>query len=123
MVRCKYRYLAVAIDVLDSPPHAPFTVSQSQLYSSITNVVEKIHGDFGVASITTGFKVKYCNPYTKIILIRCRHGPHRFVSTVLPIIRTIGKTKVQLNIIYIGSTIMKSYKYIRVCIIILYFFT
>lgn len=114
MVRYKNRYFVAEIEVKDMPSHAPVMLSHNKLKSNIINKIQQIHGDFGVAAILTGFRIKYCNPYTKIVLIRGRHGPHRLIGSVLPLIKKIDDLRVQFNILYLGSTMLKSFKFIRV---------
>lgn len=116
MVRYKNRYFVTELELRDRPPHAPISITNNRLRNCIFNKVGEIHGDFGVAAITTGFRIKYCNPCTKIVLIRCRHGPHRIVGTVLPLIKMVDDHKVQFNLLHVGSTIKKSFKFIRVSV-------
>ena len=100
-----------------------------------------IHGDFGTASIRPGFtgrlgsligdctclsekesciyffSAKYCNELTRIAIIRVRHGPHQLVSSILPLITSIGKYKVTLRTLYVGATLKNCYKRIIVSIL------
>ncbi|KAL0269866.1 UNVERIFIED_CONTAM: hypothetical protein PYX00_007456 [Menopon gallinae] len=112
MVRFKNRYFAIEVEPRDVPGHVPFEIGKVTLYHEILKQVELLHGDFGVASVATGLVAKYCNPYTKIALVRCRHGPHRFVATALPLIKQLKGKHVKINILYVGATISKCYKYI-----------
>lgn len=114
MVRYKNRYFAVEIEPKSGPSHAPLAIRKTALYTTILNKVQQMHGDFGSAAMTNGFATKYCNPYTKIAMIRTRHGPHRFVASILPLITEIDKVKVRFNVLYVGATMAKCFKFIRV---------
>jgi len=84
------------------------------LADAVKHTVEHLHGDFGRAVITTGFKTIYCNPETHLALIRCRHGPHRLVGSSLPFLTKLDKEKVVPKLIYTGATIKHCYKRIKV---------
>lgn len=43
-----------------------------------------------------------------------RHGPHRFVCTILPFITEIGKENIQLQTIRMTATLHQAYKYLKV---------
>lgn len=117
MVRFKNRYFAIELIPRDVPGHVPFEIGKLTLFNEIVKQVQVLHGDFGVGAVSTGLVAKYCNPYTKIALIRCRHGPHRFVATALPLINEINGKRVVIRILYMGATINKCYKYIVVYLI------
>lgn len=68
----------------------PETFTSNSLYDCINKNVQKHYGDFGVAAISSGIKVKYCNDKTKIAIFRIRHGPHRFVTSILPLITVVS---------------------------------
>lgn len=75
--------------------------------------IQQLHGDFGVAAVTTGFLTKYCNENTRIAILRSRHGPHKFVTSSLPFITKIGKLDVRLNTLHVGATLKHSFKFIQ----------
>ena len=116
MVRYKNRYYVAEIEVKDQPPHIPMLFNNNQLRNSILRKIQEIHGDFGVGAVLSGYRVKYCNPYTKVVIIRARHGPHKFVGTVLPLIKKIDDTQIQFHILHLGATMVKCFKFIRVII-------
>lgn len=59
---------------------------------------------------------KYCNPYTKIALVKVRHGPHKFLLHTIPLINNISERRVQTNILYIGATMKHCFLFIKVSI-------
>ncbi|RZF42578.1 hypothetical protein LSTR_LSTR001373 [Laodelphax striatellus] len=113
MVRFKNRYITVEVDPVKLPKNEPWPLKTSKLYRALMAEVENLHGDFGVASITSGLAVKYCNKETRIAVIRCRHGPHRFVATSIPFIHNVGKDDVSVNTLYTGATLHQCYKFIK----------
>lgn len=112
---------------------AAATFSDAAITKSIRNNVQKYYGDFGSGSINVGFRIKYCNEKTKVTIIRCRHGPHRFITSILPLMTVvcilflkhlkyiskkmnfvfqIGEHRAKFRILYIGATIMQCNKFI-----------
>ncbi|XP_063921613.1 ribonuclease P/MRP protein subunit POP5 [Zophobas morio] len=113
MVRHKNRYMVIEINGESRKPTESLHLKPGSLHHSVMSMVQKLHGDFGVAAITAGFTAKYCNEKTRVAIVRCRHGPHRFVTSTLPLIRTIENKKVVVNTLYIGATIKQCFKFIR----------
>ncbi|KAK9497040.1 hypothetical protein O3M35_012830 [Rhynocoris fuscipes] len=111
MVRFKNRY--IAIEVKEERGVRPGSkLSSKDLYHKIYGTVSRLHGDYGIASIRNGFSASYCNEITKIAILRVRHGPHKFVTSVLPVINNIGDVPVIINTLYVGATLHQCYKFI-----------
>jgi ribonuclease P/MRP protein subunit POP5 len=128
MVRFKKRYFVVQLDrekdIYDPfskhhqaslKPRAiqdsrPLDIPDGVLAATIKDLVQQIHGDFGRASITTGLRTIYCNSETHLVLIQCRHGPHRLVASSLPFLTKIKDEKIVPKLIYTGATIKNCYK-------------
>uniref|UniRef100_A0A0K8TL83 Ribonuclease P/MRP protein subunit POP5 n=1 Tax=Tabanus bromius TaxID=304241 RepID=A0A0K8TL83_TABBR len=108
MVRVKYRYVVVRLDSPD--PSSKF--KDSAIAKTILKNVEKYYGDLGIASLETGFAIKYYNPQTKIAVIQNRHKPHRYMSSILPLITVIGSYQAKFVTLYTGATIVQCYKFI-----------
>jgi len=117
MVRYKKRYFVVQFDrqsdvfkgtKANNPK--PLDIKDNILVSTIKDLVEEIHGDFGRASVATGFRTIYCNPETKICLIQCRFGPHKIIGSSLPFLTKLKNEKVVPKLIYTGATIRNCYK-------------
>ncbi|XP_055912780.1 ribonuclease P/MRP protein subunit POP5 [Eupeodes corollae] len=111
MVRVKSRYIVVQII-----PHESCTgnvsFNDNVLTKSFLKYIKQYYGDFGVGSLEHGFRIKYCNDKTKIAIIRCRHKPHRFVASILPLITVIGDYRAKFRTLYTGATIMQCNKFI-----------
>lgn len=114
MVRAKFRYTVVSvIPVSKKLESESFSVKHSDLYRTIILMIKKMHGDFGLAAIKTGFAAKYCNDLTKVAIVKTRHGPHRFVTTVIPLIKNIGNVTIHLQTLRTTSTLRQAYKFLK----------
>lgn len=82
------RYIVTQI-IPEKSVSAAATFSDAAITKSIRNNVQKYYGDFGSGSINVGFRIKYCNEKTKVTIIRCRHGPHRFITSILPLMTVV----------------------------------
>lgn len=47
-------------------------------------------------------------------MIRCRHGPHKFVLSAIPEINDVAGRHVSINILYVGATMKHCFAYIKV---------
>uniref|UniRef100_A0A1B6C652 Uncharacterized protein n=1 Tax=Clastoptera arizonana TaxID=38151 RepID=A0A1B6C652_9HEMI len=115
MVRFKNRYIVIEVNPVEKLKKG-INLRSSLLYNSVITAVQKFHGDFGVAAIRAGLSAKYCNEVTRTALIRLRHGPHRLLSSILPLVNEIGYQKVQVKTLYVGATLKQCYKFLRVSI-------
>nr|CAG4643587.1 EOG090X0GYO [Ilyocryptus agilis] len=125
MVRFKNRYLTVEIIPFDGKTISKEAVAfrKYDIYSAVLNITEEIHGEFGFAAIKNGLEVRcsplydkesdHCNPYTRTVIIRTRHGPHRLLASSLPFLSKIGNRKVQMRGIYTGASMAKCFKYLE----------
>ncbi|KAJ8955164.1 hypothetical protein NQ318_009057 [Aromia moschata] len=113
MVRHKNRYLVVQINEEGKSETAQLKLRAISLQQSIIDKVQQLHGDFGVAAIRAGFNSKYCNEHTRVAIIRARHGPHKFVASAIPCIKTVENRRVVINILYIGASIRQCFFYLK----------
>lgn len=91
----------------------PLSLVSKSLHDTVMNKIQQLYGDFGIAAVRTGFLMKYCNEHTRIAILRCRHGPHQFVTSSLPFITKIGKLDVSLRTLHVGATLKHSFKFIQ----------
>lgn len=66
-------------------------VSQSELADNFKKSVLRYYGDLGAASIAN-FGVKYFNEKHKLVIVRVSHGPHRFLTSILPLLTKVSQT-------------------------------
>jgi hypothetical protein len=64
--------------------------------------------------------VKYCNVYTRVAVVRARHGPHRLVASCLPLVTQLEQIPVSLKTLYTGATLMQCNKFLVVSCFYLY---
>ncbi|XP_023333477.1 ribonuclease P/MRP protein subunit POP5-like [Eurytemora carolleeae] len=119
MVRYKHRYFLVEAERSRSVENLtidinPLEATEDDIAKEIKNIVQDLHGDFGRASISSGFRVKYLNIATRVFLIRSRHGgPDKIISSSLPFIHNIRKENVVCRLLYTGATMRKSFIYLE----------
>ncbi|KAG4073782.1 hypothetical protein HA402_001006 [Bradysia odoriphaga] len=112
MVRVKFRYVVVQIVPEDDNKKGGLAFTDLSIAQCIIKNVQKYYGDVGVAAIRSGLKCKYCNEQTRIAIIRIKHRPHRFVTSILPLIAVVGDHLVKFRTLYNGATIMHCNKFI-----------
>ncbi len=111
----KYRYFLCEIQPNEGSASVnPLDLQESDLFYAVMQATEQMHGEFGAAAIRSGINVKYCNKYTRITMIRVRHGPHRLVGSSLPFITKVGNQAVTFHGIYTGATIVKCFAFLKV---------
>ncbi|CRK97799.1 CLUMA_CG011178, isoform A [Clunio marinus] len=106
MVRFKNRYILLQIK-----SDKKFKISTSELAGDFRRSIQKYYGDFGAASVQN-LAVKYFNEKHKLVIVRLSHGPHKFLSSILPLSTKAGKELAKFQILYIGATIRQCKKYI-----------
>ncbi|XKL63640.1 hypothetical protein PGB90_006004 [Kerria lacca] len=115
MVRSKYRYISLSVVPTKKNKNIQdITIKHSDLYAAILSKVKKMHGDFGVASVKTGFMCKYCNEVTGVTILKIRHGAHKFISSIIPFISEVGKEHVQLHTIRTTASLHQAYKHLKI---------
>lgn len=107
-----YRYIIAEIKELGEADDKPLKLNSTSIYFHLMKKIQQLHGDFGVAAVKTGLNVKYCNEQTRLVVIRARHGPHRFVASSLPILDAIDTKRVIVNTLYVGATLKQCFKFV-----------
>ncbi|KAF0767088.1 ribonuclease P/MRP protein subunit POP5 [Aphis craccivora] len=106
------RYMVIQLRTLENE-NLDLKISDKELQISVLNMIKLLHGDFGAGAIKTCFKVRYCNPTTKIFIFKTRHGPHKFLSSVIPFVNKLQEKQIQLSTIYTGASMFQCYKFIQ----------
>ncbi|KAL1450808.1 hypothetical protein WDU94_003128 [Cyamophila willieti] len=114
MVRFKNRYLTIQI----SPPgntqcNQLVNIHSHHVYQAIRLAIKSIHGDYGLACVQNIISVKYLNPKTRIAFIRVPFGPHKLLTSVLPVIKQIDKLSVQVSVLHVSATIRQCFKFVK----------
>nr|CAG4645215.1 EOG090X0GYO [Leptodora kindtii] len=113
MVRFKNRYFVLEIRPNGMSEIQSYPIKDTDIYHAVVRFVEQIHGEFGAAAIRTGLNVKYCNQWTKVAIVRSRHGPHRLVGSALPFISFIDNKQVRVHSLYTGATLIKCFLFLK----------
>ncbi|CAH1155157.1 unnamed protein product [Phaedon cochleariae] len=113
MVRHKNRYILLEVKEIGRSDRSHLKLKEPSLYTAILKMVEKLHGDFGVAAIRAGFVAKYINQHTRTGIIRCRRGPHKLISSCIPFIKMVEDKIVSLNMLYVGATLRHCFGFLR----------
>jgi hypothetical protein len=50
--------------------------------------IQKYYGDHGLA-MTSNFSIKYISEDHRILIARIAHGPHQFLSSILPLLTKV----------------------------------
>lgn len=108
-----FRYFVVKLKTPDTSKNAPLHLHPANVHGAITGAIQQLHGDFGVAATRPGFVAKYCNAYTRIAIVRCKHGPHQLVGSAMPYVKYIGQYRCRMTTLFIGSTVRKCFDFIK----------
>ncbi|XP_035793956.1 uncharacterized protein LOC118467512 [Anopheles albimanus] len=111
MVRVKHRYILVQIRCNDRPESDPVSISSNALQNYIRERVERFYGEFGAASLGR-MNVIYFNAKTHLCIIQSRHGAHRFITSILPLLTLADKEAARYRTLYVGATLQQCHKYI-----------
>jgi hypothetical protein len=57
---------------------------------------------------------KYCNKWTRVAVVRVRHGAHRLVASCLPLLQYVEKQNVVVRTLHTGATLRQCYRFIQV---------
>ena len=104
--------MVVIVNEENQKPDQDFVIKSASVTNAILSKVQHLYGDFGIAAMRSGFVTKYCNARTRVVIVRARHGPHKFILSVLPCITSIDKRHVALHTVYTGATIRHCYNFI-----------
>ncbi|XP_040157907.1 uncharacterized protein LOC120897250 [Anopheles arabiensis] len=111
MVRIKYRYILVQIRCNNREDTAPVTIESNTLLKYIRENIERYYGEFGIASMLRT-NVIYFNAKTHLCIIQAMHGPHRFITSILPLLTVAGPEIARYRTLYVGATLMQCNKFI-----------
>ncbi|XP_045619497.1 ribonuclease P/MRP protein subunit POP5 [Procambarus clarkii] len=108
MVRFKKRYFIVEVT-----PEIPTHFHRNGLQEAIVSTVKRLHGDYGVAATTPGFRVKYLNTETRIAFISVGRGPHQLVASALPLITKISGQAATVRTIHLAASMRHGFLFVK----------
>jgi len=112
MVRLKNRYLVLELILPSEGGSLRQEISEDDIYRAVLEAVSQIHGDYGVAAVRARLIVKYCNPVTRVVLLRVSHAAHTLLASALPFVTSLGGQIVTPRTLYVGATIMHCYRFL-----------
>ncbi|XP_019531564.1 uncharacterized protein LOC109403237 [Aedes albopictus] len=111
MVRVKNRYILIQFMCNNRSDTDAFALTSHNLTKFLREKIEKYYGEFGLAS-TLRLHVIYFNDKTRLCIIQTRHGPHRFVTSILPLLTVADTEQVRYRTLYVGATLQQCQKFI-----------
>ncbi|XP_065090492.1 ribonuclease P/MRP protein subunit POP5 [Ochlerotatus camptorhynchus] len=111
MVRVKNRYILVQFMCNNRSDTDAFALTSTHLSGFLREKIEKYYGEYGLAS-TLRLNVIYFNEKTRLCIIQTRHGPHRFVTSILPLLTVADTETVRYRTLYVGATLKQCQKFI-----------
>ncbi|KAF0308903.1 Ribonuclease P/MRP protein subunit POP5 [Amphibalanus amphitrite] len=113
MVRLKHRYFVLELAPPGEKAHARLVVNEDAIYRAVLEVVDQIHGDYGVATVRSRLIVKYCNAVTRVALLRVSHAAHRLLASALPFMTSLEGQPITPRTLYMGATIMHCFRFLK----------
>ncbi|XP_046840226.1 ribonuclease P/MRP protein subunit POP5-like isoform X2 [Xenia sp. Carnegie-2017] len=110
MVRLKSRYLLMEMRFEDGMVDE--SINSSALYNEIMKSVENAYGDFGYGCIKMTFKVKYVNPYTGVVFVKCSRDYYRMLWHAITFVKKINGRQCSLTTLHLGGTIKSCQRYL-----------
>uniref|UniRef100_A0A182NIM3 Ribonuclease P/MRP protein subunit POP5 n=1 Tax=Anopheles dirus TaxID=7168 RepID=A0A182NIM3_9DIPT len=111
MVRIKNRYILVQIRCNNRSDSEPVSIQSSAIYRYLAEQVERYYGEFGSASLLF-LRVIYFNAKTHLCIIQTMHGPHRYITSILPLLTLAGSEPARYRTLYVGATLQQCHKFI-----------
>lgn len=87
---CPSRYILVQFMCNNRSETETFALTSRQVGTFLQQRIEKYYGEFGIASMLR-LHVIYFNEKTRLCIIQTRHGPHRFVTSILPLLTVVSR--------------------------------
>ncbi|KAH7639263.1 RNA-binding protein pop5 [Dermatophagoides farinae] len=112
----KRRYILFRIDFLDLDGSSSSSSIKSQqkqrpiihegdLIHSVRDMIQKLYGDYGLASILFNFHAKKFDITTRTGVFAVKRESYKFLITSLPLIQTIRNYSIRFTILKISGTI------------------
>ncbi|XP_027205093.2 POP5 ribonuclease P/MRP subunit [Dermatophagoides pteronyssinus] len=80
-------------------------IHEGDLIHSVRDMVQKLYGDYGLASILFNFHVKKFDLTTRTGVFAVKRESYKFLITSLPLIQTIKNYSIRFTILKISGTI------------------
>eukprot|EP00892_Ulva_mutabilis_P010809 jgi/Ulvmu1/80/UM001_0083.1 len=104
MVRTKTRHAVVSINFRNGKFQENLT--GAQLFSALRQLVLRLYGTHGVATIVPGLSVVHVNPITRLALLRYWKGSQRQVHTVINSLQTLVQSPASLQRLCVSGRVL-----------------
>ena len=95
----------VATTTGDSNESTKFNFSEGEIVTTVREVVQHLHGDFGLGSILLNFYSKKYDAVTRTGVLASKRESYKFLLTALPLVRTIRGQEVSISILRLSGTL------------------
>ncbi|XP_035690799.1 ribonuclease P/MRP protein subunit POP5-like isoform X1 [Branchiostoma floridae] len=115
MVRFKHRY--VLAELVFGNDLLVYNVTQRVVYAAVRDIIEQLHGGYGIGLFTPGMSVKYINEYTRMVMVRCRRENLKILASAIPFIKHLpdgkgGQFPCFLRTLHVGGSIKACQKWL-----------
>ncbi|XP_066297429.1 ribonuclease P/MRP protein subunit POP5-like [Branchiostoma lanceolatum] len=115
MVRFKHRY--VLAELVFGSDLLMYNITQRVVYAAVRDMIEQLHGGYGIGIITPGMTVKYINAYTRMVMVRCRRENLKLLTSAIPFIKHLpdgkgGQLPCFLRTLHVGGSIKACQKWL-----------
>ena len=100
----KRRYILFKIEPLLSDGKLN-KISEGDIVTTVRESVQRLHGDFGLASILLNFYSKKYDHATRTGVLVAKRESYKFILTTLPVVRSIRGQDVSISILKLSGTL------------------
>lgn len=100
----KRRYLLFKIDPLLRDGKLS-NISEGEIVNTLKEAVQRLHGDFGLASILLNFYSKKYDNVTRTGVLVAKRESYKFLLTTLPLVRSINGKDVSISVLKVAGTL------------------
>lgn len=103
----KRRYVLFKIEpLLNDPTQKELPIiSEGEIVTAVRDSVQRLHGDFGLASLLLNFYSKKFDQTTRTGVLVAKRESYKFLLTSLPLVRSIHGHDVFISILKISGTL------------------
>lgn len=103
----KRRYILFKIEPLLSDGTLS-NINEGEIVKSVRETVQRLHGDFGLASILLNFYSKKFDNAIRTGVLVAKRESYKFLLTALPLVRSIQGQDVSISILKLSGTLRGS---------------
>ena len=81
------------------------SLNSSAVYHNVMQSVENTYGDYGSGCIKISFKVKYVNPFTGVVFMKCSRDYYRMLWHATTFLKEINGRQCSMSTLHLAGTI------------------